>query len=104
MPDVISTILQQGGLGILAAVAVMWGMSESKAREKERSDAQRSAITERDGYIRMVERERSENQKLQAEVMRLATETAQTNALNRQTLADLKSSLESSKRRYGAAK
>lgn len=105
MADIgIAEILTQGGLATVAAFAMRWGYAESAKRESDRVESQRQITAERETSARAVDKERAENARLQAEIVRLATETAEINALNRATLIELKASLEASKRTRSAPK
>ena len=90
-------ILQQGGLAALAGIALFWALKESKARDTDRAESQRTAALERDSYMRSIEKERAENSKLQADILRIAQETSAVNAINRQTLEELKMLLSTAK-------
>lgn len=94
--------LAQGGLGIVAIAMGIWAWTENKGRERDRTGFNDAMQKERAESRALLDREREELRKLQAELVRLATEGASTNALNRQTLADLKDQLATMKQRRSA--
>lgn len=83
--DFVTMLLQQGGLGLVAAGGVSWAIFESRKTERLAKEHDTAMEAERQKAKTERDRHAEELRRAQADILRLATEFAQARALQVQT-------------------